>query len=171
MNRIHSFVLAVSVPLAGVYSGTTQGAEVAGIFGKGRTHFVVTGGTGYAFDDDYFIIGVGANYFVADGFSLGLNIETWTSGDPSLTKVTTSAQYTFYQARIKPYVGAFYRRVFIEDFSNLDSYGGKAGLYFAAGGNLYFNAGLVYEEYSQCKESVYRDCSDSYPEFGATLAF
>lgn len=171
MNRLLSLCLVCGIPAAGLIANSAAAAEAAGVFAKGKTHLVVTAGSGSAFNDDYLILGVGGSYFLADGFSLGLNAEYWTSGDPSITKVTTSAQYTFFQAPIKPYVGAFYRRAFIEDFSDLDSCGGRAGLYFAAGGNLYMNAGLVYETYSQCKEVIYEDCSDTYPEFGVTVAF
>lgn len=171
MNRLRSLCLVCSIPAVGLVTSPASGAEAAGVFAKGQTHLVVTAGSGSAFNDDYLILGVGANYFVTDGFSLGLNAEYWTSGDPGITKVTTSAQYTFFQSPIKPYAGVFYRRAFIEDFADLDSYGGRAGLYFAAGGNLYLNAGLVYETYSQCKEVIYEDCSDTYPEFGVTVAF
>ena len=171
MNRTLPLIIAGSLPFMGLAANKVTAAEAAGVLAKGRTHFVVTGGSGQAFNDDYLVIGVGGNYFVTDGLSLGLNVESWTSGDPGITKVTTSAQYTFFQAAIKPYVGAFYRRAFIEDWDDLDSYGGKAGLYFSGGGDLYLSAGVVYETYSQCEERLYEDCSSTYPEFGVTMAF
>lgn len=171
MNRTLSLIFAGSVPLVALAANPAYAADVAGIFAKGRTHFVVSGGSGQAFNDDYLILGLGGSYFLTDGLSLGLNLEAWTSGDPSINKVTASAQYTFFQSSIKPYLGVFYRRVYIEDWDDLDSYGGKAGLYFAAGENVYLSAGVVYETYSQCDDSVYLDCSETYPEFGVTVAF
>lgn len=117
------------------------------------------------------MLGIGASYFVLDGLSLGLNLETWTSGDPSLNKVTTSVQYTFFQQRLKPYVGAFYKRVYIEGLPDLDAYGGRTGLYFPASHNLYLSGGVVYENYRQCGKALLNDCSDVYPEFGIAFTF
>jgi len=104
--------------------------------------------------------------------NVGLNIEAWRGGDPDMTKLTLSTQYVFYQlASIKPYVGAFYRRTYITGLDDLNSYGGRAGAYFQLGRNAYLGVGGVYEAYSDCTESRYRSCSDTYPEVTLTFAF
>jgi hypothetical protein len=153
-------------------SAPAPAAEVAGVFGQGRTHFSVVGGNGYAFDDSYLVLGVGASYYLIDGLNIGLHVESWSGGEPTMTKVTPSVQYVFYQVpRITPYLGAFYRRTYIEDLSDLNSAGGRAGVYVAAGRNVYIGAGAVYESYLDCEETIYRECSDTYPEISITFAF
>src|SRR5262245_65481957 len=44
------FFAAMLAALAALVSISASAADVAGVFGKGRTGFVVSGGTGYAFD-------------------------------------------------------------------------------------------------------------------------
>jgi len=128
--------------------------NVAGAFGQGRTHVVATAGTGRAFYDDYLVLGLGASYYVIDGLNVGLGFESWSGGDPGMRKLTPSAQYVFYQlGRIKPYVGALYRRAYIDGLPDIDS------------------AGVVYESYVDCTERVYHSCSSTYPEVSFTIAF
>ena len=146
--------------------------SVADAFSKGRVHAVVTAGSGSAFNETYLVLGAGVSYFVLDGLSVGLNLEAWRNADPTLTKLTPSIQYVFYQVpTIKPYVGAFYRRTYISGLDDLNSYGARAGAYFQLGRNAFLGVGGVYETYSDCRESVYRSCSDTYPEVTFTFAF
>jgi hypothetical protein len=157
---------AFTVPAA------AQSGSVAGAFGKGRTHFVVTAGSGYAFDESYLVLGVGASYYVVDGLNLGLHYEYWSGSDPKLSKLTPSIQYVFHQVpTVKPYVGAFYRRTYIDGRDDLDSAGGRAGVYIQAGRNVYIGAGVVYESYIDCTEGVYRKCDSTYGEVSFTVAF
>ena len=144
----------------------------ADVFSKGRLHGIVTAGSGAAFNETYLVLGAGVSYFLLDGLSVGLNLETWRGADPTLTKLTPSVQYVFYQVRkVKPYFGAFYRRTYISGLDDINSYGARAGAYFQLGRNAYLGVGAVYESYSDCRESVYRSCSDTYPEFSLTFAF
>jgi len=146
--------------------------QVAGGFGKGRTHLVVTAGTGYAFDESYFILGVGATYYLVDGLGLGLFFESWSGSDPGMTKITPSVQYVFHHVQVvKPYVGAFYRRTDIDGRADLDSAGARAGAYIQAGRNAYIGLGAVYESYLDCDKGVYRSCDSTYGELSFTLAF
>lgn len=146
--------------------------EIAGIFGKGRLHGIVTAGYGQAFGEDYAIFGAGINYYLIDGLAIGGAFETWRGGDPTVSKLTLSTQYVFYQVpKIKPYVGAFYRRTYITGLDDLDSYGGRAGAYLQLGRGAYVGLGAVYESYADCTESRYRSCSDTYPEVLFTFAF
>lgn len=147
-------------------------ADVSGSFSQGRKHLSIYGGTGYAFNDDYFVIGVSGSYFVTNGLNLGLALETWTGGNPDITKLTPSIQYVFYQPQVvKPYVGVFYRRTYIENLSDLESVGGRAGIFISSGNNVYISIGGVYESYLNCDESTYISCDESYPELGITFAF
>lgn len=155
-----------------VFSLPAHAQQVAGVFGKGRTHFVVTAGSGSAFDENYLVLGVGVSYYLFDGFSAGLAYESWTGSDPNMSKITPSVQYVFYQVQtIKPYVGAFYRRTNIDNLPNLDSAGARAGVYVEAGRNLYIGIGAAYESYFDCKNSIYRKCDSTYAEATFTFAF
>jgi opacity protein-like surface antigen len=149
-----------------------QSVSVGSAFSKGRTHVSLNAGNGYAFDETYLVLGVGASYYVIDGLNVGLNYEWWTGSDPEMTKITPSVQYVFHQMqRIKPYVGGFYRRTNIDGLPDLDSVGARAGAYFQAGRNTFLGVGGVYESYLDCSSTVYRKCDSTYVEVGVTFAF
>ena len=161
-----AFVAVISTPAA-------YAADVAGAFGQGRTHVVVSGGTGSAFNQNYLVLGLGASYYLIDGLNVGLLAESWSGNDPHFYTITPSVQYVFFQVpRVKPYVGAFYRRTFYSsNLPAIDSVGGRAGAYLAVGRNAYVGLGAVYESYLDCNSSVYRNCSVTYPEVSFTIAF
>ena len=144
----------------------------AGAFGKGRTHFVLTASSGNAFDETYFVLGLGASYYLIDGLSAGLFIESWSGADPGMTKITPSLQYVFHRMQtVKPYIGAFYRRTDIESLPDLDSVGARAGVYVQAGRNAFIGLGGVYESYLDCNEATYRKCDSTYADVSFTVAF
>ena len=131
-----------------------------------------SGGTGYAFDETYFVLGLGASYYLIDGLNVGLHVESWSGADPGMTKITPSVQYVFHQIRtVKPYVGAFYRRTDIERLEDLDSWGGRAGVYIQAARNAFIGLGAVYESYLDCNKTTYRSCDSTYAEVSLTFAF
>ena len=168
-KKLTSAILAAAAAFA---SSPAAPADVAGVFGKSRTHFVVTAGTGYAFDETYFVAGLGVSHYVIDGLNLGLFFESWTGSDPSVYKLTPSVQYVLYQIPVvKPYIGAFYRRTYVESLPDINSAGGRAGAYLQAGRNAYVGAGVVYESYLDCNKTVYRECASTYPEVSFTIAF
>jgi hypothetical protein len=147
-------------------------AEVAGVFSKGRTSLAITGGTGYAFNESYLVLGVGVGYYVLDGLNLGLSVESWSGSNPGLYKVTPSVQYVFHQIpKVNPYIGAFYRRTYVDGMSDINSVGGRAGVYLAAGRSAYIGLGAVYESYNDCNKAVYKSCSDTYPEVTFMISF
>src|SRR5512134_259918 len=120
-NKLAAAAVA-GVAFAFSASASAQSVGVASGFSKGRTHLVATAGTGYAFDESYLVLGLGASYYLFDGFSVGLSFESWSGSDPKMTKITPSVQYVFYQVQtVKPYVGAFYRRTNIDGLEDLDS--------------------------------------------------
>lgn len=72
---------------------------------------------------------------------------------------------------LSPYVGAYYRRSYIDDQDDLNSWGGRVGAYKSSRGRSTFGGGVVYEKYLDCDESAYNSCSDVYPEifFGTSF--
>jgi hypothetical protein len=171
IKLVGTAVAAMIATCTFVPSAAAQSVSVGSAFSKGRVQFFVGGGPGQAFDESYFVLSAGASYYLIDGLALGLALETWTGGDPSLWKITPSVTYVFHQAAVKPYVGGFYRRTSIENREDLDSVGGRAGVYFQAGRNTYIGVGAVYESYLDCNEAIFRSCNSTYGEFTFTFAF
>jgi hypothetical protein len=160
--------LAVSVP----DTADAQASVSAGLFKKGNIRLSAYLGSGSAFNDTYTILGVGGGYYIADGLELGLDAETWMGGDPDINRISPAVRYVFYALEtVKPYVGAFYRRSFIEQFEDLDTAGVRGGLYFMTGRRAYIGVGIVYDVYLDCEESIYTSCSDTYSEFLFAITF
>ena len=152
MQKTYTSILLIGLL---VFASASAEDGDAGLFAKGKKQVSVLGGTGYAFDETYFVIGGGVSYFVMDGLNVGLQLEAWTGGDPSIVKYTASTNYVFYQSsRILPYVGAFYRYTDVENRDSLDSVGGRAGAYMKIGGNGYAGFGAVYESYLDCNPRI-----------------
>lgn len=169
-NILKSLVLAGCLVSA---SALAQQADTgAGPFAKGQKQVSVLAGSGDAFGDSYFIIGGGVNYFIADGLNVGLNLEAWTGGDPSIYKVAASMNYIFYKTpKVSPYVGAFFRYTDIENHDSLNSVGGRAGVYLKMGRNGYGGLGVVYESYLDCDTRTYVECDTTYPEVSFLFSF
>jgi hypothetical protein len=103
---------------------------------------------------------------------LGLDFEWWTGSSPGITKISPRLDYVLNTGgALRPYAGVFYRRTMIEGLDDLDSIGGRAGLYFTSGKGVYFGAGLVYENYLSCDTATYSSCSDTYPEIVVAVSF
>ena len=162
-------LLAVSLPQRGFAdAGVGAGAS----FGQGRASLSVFGGSGSAFSGTYFVLGVGANYYVIQGLGLGLNFESWLGNTPGIYKLTPNVQYVLTLIpSVQPYVGVFYRRVFIDDLSDLNSVGARGGAYLPVGPNTHFGLGGVYEKYLDCNQGSYHSCDDFYPEISFTVTF
>jgi hypothetical protein len=166
------FSLLLATLMTGACVSAADGDSNAGHFAKGTKQFTVLGGTGYAFDESYIVLGAGVSYYVMDGLNLGLQLETWTSGTPGIFKITPSVNYVFYKTpTIQPYIGAFYRYTDVESRRSFDSLGGRAGVYLRMGRNAYAGLGGVYESYLDCDPRVWGSCDETYPEISFTFAF
>ena len=140
-----------------------------GPFAQGRVRIGLYGGASSSGGRNYFIIGGGFGYYLADGLEVGSDFEGWFFEDPTIWKLTPQVRYVMWRMQpVRPYFGAFWRQTFVgEPFEDYSSYGGRAGLAYRNGGN-YLSAGLVYERFNDC---VSGDCDDLYPEFGFWLSF
>ena len=164
------FIIGAShtVSVASADSASVGSSGVGGAFMKGSTSVGVVLGSGTAFNDNYTILGVSVGYYVVRGLNLGIDLQRWFSGEPSITKVSPQINYVFTQPEtVKPYIGTFYRRTYYGDYKGIsledqDSYGFRAGAYFTSNNRFYFGAGAVYEEYIDC--NALADCSSTYPE-------
>lgn len=173
VTKLFRSILLFAVLAAMLFSAALP-AEAAGRdpFADGSMRLSVLVGNGYAFDESYLIVGVGFGYFIAKGLEIGIDGESWSSGNPGITKISPAVRYVLpTNSAVRPYVGAFYRRTMIETFDDLNSAGGRAGVYFTSGQGSYFGLGAVYEKYFSCSEAVYKSCSDSYPEIIFAFTF
>ena len=170
--KIVTFLVMIIVGLSTATTVYAQASVSAGLFRKGSIRLSAYVGSGSAFNDTYTILGVGGGYYIVDGLELGLDVETWMGGDLDIYRVSPEVRYVFYSLQtVKPYVGAFYRRTFIEQFEDLDTAGVRGGVYFVTGRRAYFGVGVVYDVYLDCEESIYTTCSDTYPEFLFAITF
>ncbi len=148
----------------------------ADVFDKGRSSVGVVLGSSYAYGEQYTILGVGVDYFVADGFSVGAGYRGWFGGNPSINQLTIASSYYIpLSKKFRPYVGAFLRETFM-NYDEIDdrdylSYGARGGLAITMSPSSYVSLGYAYEEYADCKDRPYLDCSSSYPEIVFSLAF
>jgi hypothetical protein len=147
-------------------------ADAAGIFGQGSAQFSLLAGSGYAFNNNYLVIGAGASYYVLDRVGVGLSYENWSGSSPGINKISPSVQYVFYrQHALQPYVGGFYRHSVISGLPSINSVGARAGVCFAAGPRNVVGAGLAYESYLNCQTAIYSSCSEAYPEISFIFGF
>lgn len=163
---VSNLTLAASVGTGGISTAFSKNSTSIG---------VVVGSGSYGSGNDYLILGVGVGYYVVKGLEIGIDVQHWFSGDPSITKVSPKITYVFSQPKvIKPYVGAFYRRTYFGDFNgesedDKDSFGYRAGAYFSTNNRVYIGGGIVYEEYKDCE--LLRECSTTYPELLFMVSF
>ena len=147
-------------------------AMAQGMYEQGSKKLTVIAGAGNAFDDDYFILGAGAGYYIIDGLELGLTWEKWFSGDPEFDQVTPELTYVFINSsRVDPYVGVLYRRLFIDGLDDLSGIGARAGVNIEINPRTYLGVGAIYVDYISCDEATYVDCSESYPELTLNFIF
>jgi len=174
MNKLTALFVLLSASHA-VIAGNLGTGGLSTAFSKNSTSVSAMVGAGSAFKDDYIILGLGASYYAANGLALGIDAEYWASGDPSITKITPKLTYVFTQPKVmRPYVGAFYRRTYYDDYKGIDlddhsSYGYRAGAYFSASNNVYIGGGFVFEKYLDCNSQS--DCSSTYPEMTFSVSF
>ena len=169
-------VLVIGIGISnGTLAATAGSGGVGTAFSKNSTSVGVVVGSGSAFNDNYTVLGIGVGYYVSGGLELGIDLERWFSGEPTITKVSPQIRYVFTRAQtVKPYVGAFYRRTSFDDFNSIelddqDSFGYRAGAYFSANSGVYIGAGFIYEEYKDCPDLT--DCSTTSPELLFTVSF
>jgi len=135
-------------------------------FEKGNTRASVSLANGSYFNDNYLIIGAGYGYYVANGLEVGVDLDIWTGGNPSIYELEPRLTYVFRDVpKFQPYIGLFYSRTFIENQSDSNSAGARAGLFFPVGKRTYIGFGVVYAELQSCTDTIFFDCSDSYTEF------
>ena len=117
------------------------------------------------------ILGVGGGYFVIDGLKLGVDGTFWIGDKPFVSTVTPNATYIFtFVPMVQPYIGAMYRHYFVSnDLPDTDSIGGRLGVLFALGRNIYMGGGVLYEHFTD--DDVFEKRDQFYPEIMVGFSF
>ena len=145
-------------------------SNIASPFSVGSKSLGLILGSGEAFDENYTIVGAGFGYYVVDGLQVNIQAQAWLGGDRDINKITPGVQYVFSRnEKLKPYLGTFFTRSFIDDFEDQDSAGVRAGVIFSASSDFYMGFGVVYEDYLDCDENRFVSCDDTYTEL--SIAF
>ena len=150
----------------------SSGFAGASPFSAGTTRVSLIAGSGSAFNDNYIVLGAGIGHYYVDGLEISLEGEAWLSGEPGIYKLSPAVRYVIDTgAQWHPYVGAFYRRTFIDGPDDINSVGGRAGVYMTQGRSALLGVGLVYDYWLDCDTDIYRSCSNTYPELMASFVF
>lgn len=165
-NRFAGAGCAVVVAF-GLWLATVQHAMAQG-FEKGTTSATLMLGAGQALGQSYTIISGRLGYYFVRDFEAAVGFEAWRGNDPLIYKVIPELRYVYSASKpFKPYLSIFVSRTVYQGNGTPDdvnTYGGKAGLYFPLNPNAYFGLGIIYERIESCDPAVYRDCSQTYPE-------
>ena len=149
----------------------SAGSFSAGNMGIGLT--VGSGSVSYSSRgiENYFIAGVGVDYFLIDGLALGVGYRGWFGGSPTIHQATVPITYYIPTGKsFRPYAGAFYRYTDFAD-SNYESYS-SGGV--RVGGAMMFEGGYVGFGWVQ---EYYLDAADQgnsssgYPEVVVGFSF
>jgi hypothetical protein len=161
-------VILLLLPMA-AYAASGPGSIA---FKQGSTRLAIHGGGSTAFNQTYSVFGIGGSYFVADGIEVGLDAEAWSGASPGITQVSPQVRYVLNAAGpFNPYAGVFYQRAFIRNNPDNDTVGGRVGVFYAAGQNTTFGAGVVHANHLNCDRAMYSSCSETRPELSFAVIF
>ena len=138
-------------------------------FDQGQVSLSAGGSLSSSGDDTYFVLGLGAGYYVARGLEASLGSAVWIGRDPFVAQLTPGLRYVLWMVpTVHPYLGSFYRHWFVFDGQDdINAVGGRAGVVVTSGGPFQVNAGVVYEHIlSACD-----DCGRFYPELSFAIVF
>ena len=167
MKRISTFLLLLG------FAASAGHAQLGAAYDGGRTRLSLGGGYGSFNDQDYFVLGAGAGYYLFEGFEAGVDGEAWLGSRPHIYTLSPEATYILpLETGWKPYIGGFYKRTFYDsELDSINSAGGRAGATTAFGEHTSVNAGLVYEKLFHCDTHVYSSCTLVYPELGFSFSY
>ena len=140
-------------------------------FDRGRFGLSAGASSQTLLNSHYFEIGAGVAYYVLDGLSIGLSGFHEFGSGPRISQLAPEIRYVaqplVYKWPVVPYVGVFYKHLFIGDNPDIDSIGAHGGLMFISG-NLVLGLGAAVEQtVSRCTT----DCVYAYPDLILSISF
>jgi len=126
--------------------------------------------TTLSFNNQYVVVSGSVGYFLIRGLEAALQGSYWIGPPPAIGEVSPRLTYYLWMVPvIHPYVGPFYRHLFIgQNNPDVDSIGGRAGIVFVGGGRVLVGLGAAYERIvSACT----KDCTSIYPEISFSITF
>lgn len=158
-------VIALIATLAIPETAAAQEQETP--FSQGR--FRISGGGGTTFGGDGFVLALGFGYFVLDGLEVGLDGDIWLGAKYLQGSLAPQVRYLLpYLYPAIPYVGIFYRHIFIEKLRDRDFFGGRVGLLVSIASRVMIGGGIVMQ-YALQDYGVER--FDYYPEVAFNFTF
>jgi hypothetical protein len=160
--------LALTALLAGAATAASDS------FRRGQVELQAGGGFGSLNHRGYGIAMLGGSYYLADGLSVGLTGESWFGSNPTMGNVSPQARFIFLDngLKLKPFVGAFYRRTFYSSrYRPEGSVGARGGVVLPIGERAFLTGGLAIEHYASCDKAIYDSCDLVYPEFSFAVGF
>ncbi len=160
-----ALLLMASLLQADTFESGTASLGITG--GSGSVSY---SGTNFGYIENYYILGVNADYFIVDNLSVGFGYRLWFNGSPTIHQATVPVTYYVPTgSKFRPYLGAFYRYTYFD--GNVDDYnsaGGRLGLaiLFDQG---YMGFGWV-QEYRLDANNLSDDTS-GYPEVTIGFSF
>ena len=143
----------------------------AGPFASSRLQLSLGGGSSQLASVDYLILRGQVSYFLIDGFSADLGLQTWIALDDEGDHVFMASpgiSYFVYQlSPLVPYLGTFYQRAFTNlSLESPNAIGARVGLIFQQGLTL-IGIGARVTQTIGCDE----DCIDIAPELALQISF
>lgn len=163
------FVVVLAAPMS--LAPTPAAAAEAGPFSQGRLR--ISGGVGGNFvgDDSYFLLSLGAGYYLVDGLELSLDTG-YRFDDPFVATVAPGVRYVLhFVPTVKPYVGGYYKHWFIaEGAADFDAVGARGGIFLVIARRAYVGIGVAYEHVitEACSGD---ECDRLIPELAFSLSF
>ena len=125
-------------------------------------------GVGSAFGQTYFPVGVRLGYGIGLGLEADISVEYWTAASPNFAKTSPGLTWYLPVPLLRPYVGGFYSRWFVESgLPNQDSVGVRGGVGLFSLGPVWTGVGINYERRLSCSS----DCNTWHPEASVRITF
>lgn len=142
-------------------------------FDRGRVAVSAGAGERSVLGDRYFVLGLGASYFVLRGLALDLDGTLELGPGPTIGVVAPGVRYVAAPlvgvSPLVPYVGAFYQRAFVGGgLADTDAIGGRAGALYVQSRGLVLGLGVVV---ARTVSTCATDCTAIYPDVTIALSF
>lgn len=176
MRRIGVALLVLGVWLAPAASRAQEVLEEPKPrtpFDQGRFSLGLALGPVDSLGDRYIVAGGAFGYYVLPGLELSVSGTKWFGDGPIIADASPKVRFIAYMVpgSIKPFVGTFFSRLFVEDpIGDIDSVGGTAGIVWLQGRGLLLSLGATVERYIS-DQIADEDKTQIYPSLNLSVSF